>query len=67
MREAFNITGKILLGIATPADHERLEHLCCDEAKRLKGMAEILRQQEARDIGIRPAPRRSALSKETGE
>jgi len=30
-------------------------------------MADILRQQAARPIGIRPAPRRSDLSKEPGE
>lgn len=72
MREAFDITGKIVAGTATRADRERLEHLSCDEATRLKGMDDILRQQAARPIGIKPGKRitpagRSALAKESGE
>lgn len=38
----------------------------CQHSQQAR-MAEVLCQQAARPIGIRPAPRRSALSKETGE
>lgn len=35
-RGAFNIVGKIVAGTATEADKRRLEHLNCDQARRMK-------------------------------